>query len=136
MWVAISKSKVSSSIQAALSRHFLARAIVNLLEADQAAASTSTHGMISTQAPPRAHTTVVSTQAASASMAKSADSTKDTWKEAATADSWFKIRCISVTVGTMDTMHLCFHLAVFLKKLISFTTRLLTEFLEWECLKD
>ena len=109
---------------------------MNLPEADQAAVSTSTHGMISMRAQPRALTTAESMQAASASMGTSADSTRDTWKEAATADSWSKIRFTSVTAGMMDTMHSCFHLVVFLKKPISFTIRLLTEFLEWECLMD
>lgn len=65
-----------------------------------------------------------------------ADFTKDIWREAATADSWYKIKFTSEIAGTMDMTPLCFHLDVSLKKQISFTTKQQMAFLEWAWLKD
>jgi hypothetical protein len=68
-------------------------------------------------------------------METNVDFTKVTWKEAATADLWYKIRFTLVTAGMTDTTPSCFHLVASPKKLTFFMIKQLMAFLEWACLK-
>ena len=48
---------------------------------------------------------------------------KDIWKALVTVVLWSRIKFILETIGTMDTMPLCSHLAACQKKLICFMTK-------------
>ena len=133
---ATNKSKAWSSIQAVQSLRSLVKATASPPAATTTAASTSIRGMISMRAQPKASIIVELTRVANAPTATNAGFTKDTWKGVATVASWFRTRFISEIVGTMDTMPSCFRLGAYLKRLISFTINLQTEFSEWACLKD
>ena len=93
-------------------------------------------GMISMQVRLKVHIIVDLTPDANVYREINADFTKDIWREAATVDSWYKIKFTSEIAGTMDMMPLCFPLDVSLKKQISFMTKQQMAFLEWVCLKD
>ena len=124
------------SILAVPSQHYHARATARILGIDQVVESISIVGMISMRVRLKVHIIVDWMLGANVYRAINADFTKDIWREAATADSWYKIKFTSEIAGTMDMTPLCFHLDVSLKKQISFTTKQQMAFLEWAWLKD
>ena len=117
-------------------RHYHARVTAIVLEVDQVVESILIAGMISMQVQQKVHIIVDWTLDASVFRGINADFTKDIWREAAIADSWYKIKFTSEIAGTMDMMPSCFPLDASLKKQISFTTKQQMAYLEWECLKD